>query len=49
MKDNDGATPVHFSSARGHVDCLEFLLSISGVTGEERDDIQATVSTFWQR
>lgn len=42
LKDNDGATPMHFSSAQGHVSCLEFLLSIPGVTGEERDGIQAT-------
>lgn len=42
LRDNDGATPVHFCCARGHIDCIEYLLSVPGITGEERDDIEAT-------
>lgn len=26
MKDNDGATPVHFAASRGHVTTLKWLL-----------------------
>ena len=30
MKDNDGATPVHFAASRGHVDTLKWLIKHGG-------------------
>ena len=43
VRDNDGATCLHFAAARGHADCLRLLLAQPGVTGEEVDKLQATV------
>lgn len=30
LKDNDGATPIHFASSRGHLDTLKWLLKHGG-------------------
>lgn len=39
-RDNDGATPVHFAAARGHVHILRWLLTHGG--GIEQDDLGGT-------
>jgi ankyrin repeat protein len=40
--DKDGATPVHFAAAKGRAQCLWWMLTQGGATGNERDGIDAT-------
>ena len=42
IKFQDGATPVHFAAAKGHILCLRYLLAEAGATGNEKDDIGAS-------